>query len=64
MCIWCVYRCPNACNEDISDCVSGVFIGVLRLVMRISVTVCVSGVFIGVLMLVMRISLTVYLVCL
>ena len=31
--------CRNACNEDISDCVSGVFIGVLMLVMRISVTV-------------------------
>ena len=30
--------CPNACNEDISDCVSGVFI-VLMFVMRISVTV-------------------------
>ena len=31
--------CPNACNEDISVCVSGVFLVVLMLVMRISVSV-------------------------
>ena len=31
--------CPNACNEDISVCVSSVFLVVLMLVMRISVSV-------------------------
>ena len=35
MCIWCVSRCPNACNEDTSVCVSGVVLVVLILVMVI-----------------------------
>ena len=44
MCIWCVYSCPNPCNEDNNVCVSGVFPVVLILVMRIP-NKFVSGVF-------------------
>ena len=29
MCIWCVSRCPNVCNECTSVCVSGVVLFVL-----------------------------------
>ena len=39
MCIWCVSRCPNACNEVTSVCVSGVLLVVLILVMVIPVYV-------------------------
>ena len=51
---------PNACNEDISVCVSPAFLVVLILVMRISMSV--FNVFLLVLMLVMRISVCMYLV--
>ena len=39
MCIWCVSRCHNACNEDTSLCVCGVLTVVTMLVITIPVSV-------------------------
>ena len=63
----CISSCPDACNEDTCVSVSSVFLVLLKLVMRISVSVYLlytsicMFVFLVVLMLVIRISLFVYL---